>query len=283
MRFASPPFLSSGTSIFLGLTLLVTSPALATTVSSFAPFSATPSDGSWYEKSVVAGGTASVVSLSGVGGNLENNQPLASGAARITTGASNNDTAEVGVGDHYGNASAALTDGSFQVSYDFYKSSVGDLNPWAAPAIRLTISNPAAGGDNIGALVYEPYWQTSPMAHVPTDDWLSVSITSTEGLFWWDGGLGQSNSFGGPPLRTLSEWAGSFDSSFDDANLVALSLSVGSYNQGQTGYFDDVSISFTGYSASYDFEPIPEPTTALLLSLGLVGLAVRRREAPATP
>ena len=271
---------SSPLAIALGYLLLATSPGFATTVSSFAPYTTTPTHGTWIEMDIQGAGTAAVVDLDGVGENLENHQPLARGAARITTGASNDDKAQVGVFDDYGNAGAVLTDTSFALSYDFYKSSTGDLNAWAAPAIRLTISDPAASGDNIGSLVYESYWQNDPLAPPPTDDWVAVAITSTEGLFWWDGGLGEANSFGGPPLRTLSEWAGVFGSSFDDANLVALSLGVGTYNQGQTGYFDDVAISYTGYSASYDFEPIPEPTTALLLALGLAaGASARRRQA----
>ena len=71
----------------------------------------------------------------------------------------------------------------------------GDLNAYAAPAIRLTIANPAAAGDNVGTLICEPYWQISPVGTtVPTDDWIAVAITSTQGLFWWDGGLGHPTS-----------------------------------------------------------------------------------------
>ncbi len=250
-----------------------------TTVSVFAPYSATPTDGVWYEMRVEAGGAASIVDLSGVGGNLENNQPLPVGAALLTTGSDNADVAHVGVADSYGNASDILTDSSLAIAYSFYKGSAGDLNAFAAPAIRLTLNNPLAVGDGYGSLVYEPYWQTDPIATVPTDDWITEEISSTTGLFWWDGGFGQANSFGGPPLRTLSDWVTVFDSEFADAELVALSVGVGTYNQGQTGYFDDVSISYTGYDEAYDFEPIPEPATAWMVLIGLIGLFVcGRRE-----
>ncbi|MCH2185152.1 hypothetical protein MK280_04700, partial [Myxococcota bacterium] len=158
-----------------------------TTVTSFAPASSTPTPGVWYKMDVVAGGAASTVNLSGAGGALENNQPLPIGAALLTTGAANADIAHVAVVEAYGNAGSILTDASLQIDYSFYKASAGDLNAFAAPALRLTLSNPAAVGDGYGTLVYEPYWQTSPIAPVTTDTWLTEQITSTSGLFWWDG------------------------------------------------------------------------------------------------
>ena len=107
---------SSPLAIALGYLLLATSPGFATTVSSFAPYTTTPTHGTWIEMDIQGAGTAAVVDLDGVGGNLENHQPLARGAARITTGASNDDKAQVGVFDDYGNAGAVLTDTSFALS-----------------------------------------------------------------------------------------------------------------------------------------------------------------------
>ena len=274
-RRASRRDAAHGVAAVIGAFFLVISSvaySATTTVSVFAPYSVTPTEGVWYEMQVEAGGAADIVNLSGVGGNLENNQPLPVGAGLLTTGSSNPDVAHVGVVDSYGNASDILTDGSLAISYSFYKGSEGDGNSFAAPAIRLTLNNPTAVGDGYGSLVYEPYWQTNPIAPVPTDGWITAEITSTTGLFWWDGGFGQPNSFGGPPLRTLSDWTLVFDSDFVGAELLALSVGVGTYNQGQTGYFDDVSIAYTGYDESYDFEPIPEPSTAWMVLVGLVGL-----------
>jgi len=244
------------------------------TVNAFAPHTTSPQNGVWYDMRVDAGGASSIVDLTGEGGNLENNQPWPIGAALLTTGNADPDVAHVGVVDAYGKAATILTDEDLEITYSFYKSSVGDLNAYAAPAIRLTLNNPSAVGDGYGSLVYEPYWQLDPLAPVPPDDWMSAVITSTTGLFWWDGGFGQPNSFGGPPLRTLADWASIFDSDFTDADLLALSVGVGTYNQGQTGYFDDVGLSYTGYDQRYNFEPIPEPSTAWMVFIGLVGLFV---------
>ena len=52
------------------------------TVTSFAP-STNTCPGVWFESDVRQGGTASIVDLTGLGGDLENNQPLPTGAAKL--------------------------------------------------------------------------------------------------------------------------------------------------------------------------------------------------------
>jgi len=43
-----------------------------------------------------------------------------------------------------------------------------------------------------------------------------------------------------------------FSSDFADADLMMVSIGVGSFNQGQIGYFDDVEIVHDTYQAAYD-------------------------------
>jgi hypothetical protein len=160
---------------------------------------------------------------------------------------------------------------SLQLSYEYYKATNPGQNLFAAPSIKLSFfkencDDLASVGDCFGTLVYEPTWSQPEFegssVEPPLDAWTPVAIDDTTGLFWWTGGFGQPNTAGGPPLRTLAQWAGVFSSDFADSELVQVSIGVGSSNQGQVGYFDSVRISHGGgYDAWYDFEPAVGPPT----------------------
>jgi hypothetical protein len=248
----------------VGLMALASPPFADTTiVTSFEPDTGNPTPGVWYENDVRTGGTASITDLTGVGGNLESEQPMPIGAAKLTTDFTNTAKAEVGVVDGYGKPNDIFS--TLSISYYFHKATNAGQNLSAAPSLKLTFSNPVCGdpesdGDCYGTLVYEPYWDlgnTPPAA----DTWTRVTIDQDNGVFWWTGGFGVGGSPGGPPIGTLADCLAQFSSDFGDADLVLVSIGVGSYNQGQIGYFDKVQIfhSFgSGFNETYDFEPAPQ-------------------------
>jgi hypothetical protein len=233
-----------------------------TTVTSFAPFSDPPPVGVWYEADVRPGGTASVSDLTGVGGDLENNQPLPIGAAKLTTDLTNDAKAEVAITNNYGQTAVIIP--TLQIGYSWHKSSNVGQNLNAAPALKLTFFNPVCnetpGGDCFATLVYEPY-QNGFGNFPPLDTWQRSELNQTAGGWWTTGGFGAPNGFGGcgtPTCPTLADWLATLTPDFAQADLVAVSVGVGSFNPGQIGYFDNVVITGTNADASYDFEPAPQ-------------------------
>lgn len=155
-------------------------------VTSFAP-PGTTDTGVWFLDDVRAGGMASTVDLTGLGGNLENNQPLPIGAALLTTDFTDAAKAEVAVIDGYGMPQNIFS--TLALFYSYFKASNPGQNLFAAPSIKLTVFNPVcddgdSGGDCFGTLVYEPTWnQTGSVGssvEVPLDQWVDVAIDADD-------------------------------------------------------------------------------------------------------
>lgn len=271
-------------------TAMLASSAFANTivVNQFQNLGGPPSADAWYYNEMQGAGTATIENLTGQGGNLETAQPLPPGAARLTTGGSNSDKAQVSTYADYGLASSVLS--SINLSYSYYKANVGAPAP--APSIKLTIEAPAAfGHDHYGTLIYEPYWnQSNPgpgaSGTPPTDAWQTVSIDENNGVWWWNGGFGYGSGAGGPPLKTLADWLVAFQGGndanhFANARVTTLTVGIGTYNLNQDGYFDAVSIQTGNIDKTYNFQPRAVPdagATLALLSVASLGLVALRRK-----
>ncbi|OUR76126.1 hypothetical protein A9Q83_15025 [Alphaproteobacteria bacterium 46_93_T64] len=275
-------------------TTLTATNALATAVQ-VGGFDATyTADDTWFKSDMRAGGTAEIVDLTGLGGNLETNQPLPTGVAKLTTGASNSDKAEVSIirdGGHYGTIGDFLTGG--MLSYDYHKQGAGDLNPSATAAIKFTVLDlNTTQSDGYTTFVFEPTWNLgTPGTSVvtPTDTWTQGTVTGSAGILWHTGLYGAGNLAGnGSNGNTLSDWVGVFGDDLLDAFIVGISVGVGTYNQGQTAFFDNVKYLNGAVDLAYDFQPsvVPLPAAlplygAGLAVMGLVGLRKRKAKVAA--
>ncbi len=67
---------------------------------------------------------------------------------------------------NFGTISQLLSN-SAQFSYDYFKQSVTGGNLAAAPSLKLTFSNPNAGGDNSITFIYEPYLNSTHRSPIP--------------------------------------------------------------------------------------------------------------------
>ena len=111
--------------------------AYAVQVNSLTPIPVV-NDNEWYASPITGPtpGTASIVNLTGMGGNLEFFQPAGVGAARLTTGFDNNDRAGMtykNTTTSFGSASLVLSD--IDLEYWFHKVFVPAGNAAAAPSI----------------------------------------------------------------------------------------------------------------------------------------------------
>lgn len=283
-----------------GATLPLSIQAYAVDVNTLATPPVQP-DLTWYASPITGStpGTATIVNLTGAGGNLEFSQPAGVGAARLTTGADNNDRAGATLQGNFGNASLVLND--IDLEYWYHKVFVPGGSLATAPSIKLTLFNPTGTGagndDSFGQLIWEPANQGS---NPPLDLWQQVVIdensgsgSTASGGWWWSGGFGFANSGAGSPFRSLAEWDTAFSTGTDSADwagafVTEVQFGIGSYNPSTDVYFDDVLVKINNpsvlFNQTYNFEPIlppppaPEPSTSVLAMFGAFGLAFGRRK-----
>jgi hypothetical protein len=228
------------------------------------------------------------------------------GALKMTTGLNNDsksayylvDDSDSGSFRSFGIFGELLNQG-LDLEYSFLKQADQQGAPieaaFAAPALTLGLYNESFNGDGYIELKYEHYWNIGNAA-VPLETWTVANINNSAGQMWGNGGLDLPNTSGGPRFYSFNDIlngtassTGLFTSDISSidfssllsADLVNISVQVGSYNQGQTGYVDYVKMTTDQGSTTWDFQAnanqVPEPSSIAILVIALSGFGLVKK------
>ncbi|HEX9172995.1 MAG TPA: PEP-CTERM sorting domain-containing protein [Telluria sp.] len=170
------------------------------------------------------------------------------------------------------------------LSYDWFRASGGTAAGHLQPAMRLsydTDGDSSTSGDR-GYLIWEQVYNGGGMV---TNTWNTSNILG--GNFWQRQFVPTGYTVENYDT-TLAEWMTASRPADGDpltaaTAILGIEFGIGSgWNGTFNGFVDNVTFGFSGASTTFNFETaaaadVPEPASALLVGLGLLGFAGARR------
>lgn len=230
----------------------------------------------WYYNNVRNGGTVGI-----------NTDFPRAGNGSVALSGPNNAKADIeylpGAVPVAGNYASTSSLGAFStltsMAYEWYRSSVSTATSNLHPSLRVLLDadgNISTTNDR-GGLVFERVYNGLP---TPTDQWTADSVGAGTNL--WNFGLGLGFAFdidgsGYAYDDSLAEWQAYLPS----ATIIGFSSGIGSGWDTFSGAVDNISWTIAGVTTTSNFEvpssQVPEPATAALIGLGMLGFGVSRR------
>lgn len=179
------------------------------------------------------------------------------------------------------NRSLGALSGLSSMSYDWYRVGTSGAADHLQPSLRVLVDRDGdlSTGDR-GYLVFERIYNNLA---TPEDTWVTDTIGA--GTFLWNTRFFANSMPAETNINassyafdaTLAEW----QAFMPNAAIVGFSSGVGSGWGSFTGAVDNISWTINGVTTVNNFEvaaaDVPEPASAALLGLGLMGLAAARR------
>ncbi|MCS0591729.1 PEP-CTERM sorting domain-containing protein [Massilia norwichensis] len=237
--------------------------------------------------------------------HLDNYRDTSTGYSSTTTAAitdtkprSGNGSVEMSLTDGSGKADYVYTWGYVPgrtlgnlsaLSYDWQRASGGTAGQHLMPAFRLFYDADGNVGttNDTGYLIFEQvYNPPGNNGPVTTDAWVTSDIL---GANFWMRQFTPGNTVESYD-NTLAEWAaGAHPSAVADllsadTAILGIEFGIGSgWNGSFQGFVDNVTYRFgSGDVTTFNFETeaadVPEPASLALITLGLLGVAARRRK-----